>query len=249
MFVSQNNTHMNNKIIGIVNQKGGVGKTTIAALLASYLAYHKKLPVVAGDFDFPQHSLMNIRERNKEILIAEEDKFQNRFLDSMDGVKEYKIFDQALESLPEIVNSFKRDFDGVNLILDLPGTLNIPSFASAIKQIDIAIIPFSPSMADFDATFMAIETIYKINPDILIIAIFNKVKKIVNSKQNASMAAALRNVFRTKNFKFLNHVIYDLELYKRDPITLLFDVETIRLFEELENVMNINIYQDGKIEY
>ncbi len=238
---------MKNLKIGIVNQKGGVGKTTIAALLASYLAYNKKLPVVAGDFDFPQHSLLGLRERNKEIAIADQAKYEERIKDSMKGVKEFKIFDQSLENLTTVVNSFEKDFEGINLIFDLPGTLNIPSFATAIKQMDVVVIPFSPSMADFDATFMAIETIYQYNPNILVVAVFNKVKKIVNAKQNESMASALRTFFKARNFKFLNRVIYDLELYKREPITLLHDPETCGVFDELEETINLKLYDNGKV--
>lgn len=47
---------MNNDVlkIAICNQKGGVGKSTITTLLASYLCYRKGYRIMIADSDYPQ---------------------------------------------------------------------------------------------------------------------------------------------------------------------------------------------------
>ena len=44
-------------LVAISNQKGGVGKSALTVVLASYLHYEKDLNVAIIDCDSPQHSL------------------------------------------------------------------------------------------------------------------------------------------------------------------------------------------------
>ena len=48
--------------VALSNQKGGVGKSTLTVLLASYFHYHKAKNVLVVDCDYPQHSMMTMRE-------------------------------------------------------------------------------------------------------------------------------------------------------------------------------------------
>ena len=41
--------------VALSNQKGGVGKSTLTVLLASYFHYHKAKNVLVVDCDYPQH--------------------------------------------------------------------------------------------------------------------------------------------------------------------------------------------------
>ncbi len=56
-------------MIAFSNQKGGVGKSTMTILLASYLHYTKNLNVAVVDCDSPQYSLGNMRERDKQAVM------------------------------------------------------------------------------------------------------------------------------------------------------------------------------------
>ncbi len=53
--------------ISICNQKGGVGKSALSTLLASYLHYICKCKVLVVDCDYPQWSIYNQRSRELEI--------------------------------------------------------------------------------------------------------------------------------------------------------------------------------------
>ena len=54
--------------VTIYNEKGGVGKTTITALLASYLAYARGKRVCVLDFDYPSYHFMELRRSELSIL-------------------------------------------------------------------------------------------------------------------------------------------------------------------------------------
>lgn len=55
--------------ISFSTQKGGVGKSTMTTLLASVLHYRLGFNVLVMDCDFPQHSLTNMRERDKRTIM------------------------------------------------------------------------------------------------------------------------------------------------------------------------------------
>ena len=54
--------------ISIYNEKGGVGKTTVTSLLASFLAYAKGKRVCILDFDYPSYHFMELRRSELSIL-------------------------------------------------------------------------------------------------------------------------------------------------------------------------------------
>lgn len=55
--------------ISFSTQKGGVGKSTLTTLIASVLHYRLGYNVLIIDCDFPQHSLTNMRERDKKNIM------------------------------------------------------------------------------------------------------------------------------------------------------------------------------------
>ena len=55
-------------LVAFSNQKGGVGKSTVTAVLASYFNYVKGLKVAVVDCDYPQFSLEKLRGRDLKNL-------------------------------------------------------------------------------------------------------------------------------------------------------------------------------------
>lgn len=54
--------------VAFSNQKGGVGKSTLTVLVASYLYYELGVKVAIMDCDSPQHSLKGERDRELKDL-------------------------------------------------------------------------------------------------------------------------------------------------------------------------------------
>ncbi|PXV57140.1 AAA domain-containing protein [Dysgonomonas alginatilytica] len=57
--------------IAFSTQKGGVGKTAFTVLLSSYLHYQQGKSIAVIDCDFPQHSIMEMRKRDQELVITD----------------------------------------------------------------------------------------------------------------------------------------------------------------------------------
>ena len=54
--------------VAFATQKGGIGKSTVTALAASYLHNVKGLNVAVVDCDAPQHSIHGLRERELKLI-------------------------------------------------------------------------------------------------------------------------------------------------------------------------------------
>ena len=55
--------------IAFATQKGGIGKTTLTVLTASYLHYVKGYNVAVVDCDAPQNSIADLRAREINCLL------------------------------------------------------------------------------------------------------------------------------------------------------------------------------------
>ena len=60
------------KFVAFSTQKGGAGKTTLTVLAASYLHYVKGFNVAVIDCDYPQHSIVEMRERDLKLALEDE---------------------------------------------------------------------------------------------------------------------------------------------------------------------------------
>ena len=60
------------KYVAFSTQKGGVGKTTLTVLVASYLHYVKGFNVAVVDCDYPQYSIVEMRERDLKTVMEDE---------------------------------------------------------------------------------------------------------------------------------------------------------------------------------
>lgn len=128
---------MKNRIVIFSNIKGGVGKTTLCALLASYLA-EKGCPVIAIDADL-QASLYRHRQREKDVAPDVQAPWNVERLDTADS-----------EHLKRVIGKLK-EVPGVVLI-DCPGNLNDRNLEYIYQSADTAIIPLSFDADTVDAT-------------------------------------------------------------------------------------------------
>ena len=128
---------MKNKIIIFSNIKGGVGKTTLCALFASYLA-EKGCPVIAIDADL-QASLYRHRQREKDVAPEAQIPWTVELLDTSDRGHLERVMGK-LKSVPGIV------------LIDCPGNLNDRNLEYIYKSADVAIIPISFDADTVDAT-------------------------------------------------------------------------------------------------
>jgi len=188
--------------IGIVNQKGGVGKTTVAQNLASFLTKEYGKKILAIDLD-PQSSLTTclgyspddlentITKALKKTIDGEEINIREYILKNKEGI--YLIGSDILLTkieralAPETMREFvlKRTLEGLEalnfdfILIDTPPFLSL-LVDNALTYIDRVLIPISPEFLSYKAFSILAGSLKEIkdktNPDLEIIGIiFNLV--------------------------------------------------------------------------
>lgn len=145
-------------VIIIGNQKGGAGKSTLTLLLANYLALVKGCKVTILDMDYQQ----SIAQKYEKAKILE-------------NAEPYDVVAFNLQEFPEIENTLKRNPKDVALI-DLPGKLDDDGLIRVFKAADVAVCPFSYDEFTFESTIPFALVLQKINPDVRILFIPNRIK-------------------------------------------------------------------------
>lgn len=135
---------MDNKIIIFSNIKGGVGKTTLCALFASYLA-EQGYPVIAIDADL-QASLYRHRKRESDVNPEIVPMWNVELLNTADAEQTQLVVDK-LKTVPGLV------------LVDCPGNLNDRNLECLYKSADAAVIPLSFDADTVDATGLFIKAL------------------------------------------------------------------------------------------
>ena len=141
--------------VAFSTQKGGMGKTAITVLMASYLHYVKGLHVVVVDCDFPQHSIVNERKRDGELVIK--DNYFKRMAYEMYGtlgIKAYPVKasmpENAIKDAQALIDSTQKEFDVI--FFDLPGTLNSEGVIKTLAAMDYIFTPISADRLVLEST-------------------------------------------------------------------------------------------------
>ena len=126
--------------IAFSSQKGGVGKSTFTALVASTLHYRMGYNVAVLDCDYPQHSLLKMRERDLKT-VRENESFRKMAHKQFMNInkKAYTIekckAETALSEANDLIQSSTVPFDVI--FCDLPGTDN----STGIPLVRRAVLP------------------------------------------------------------------------------------------------------------
>ncbi|MBP1164561.1 MULTISPECIES: ParA family protein [unclassified Chryseobacterium] len=135
-------------IITFSTQKGGVGKSTFTTLTASILHYRLGYNVAVFDCDFPQYSLIQMRERDLKTVMQNEvlKKMAHKQFTTINK-KAYPIFQTRADTVLEEIEKYldHQEIRPDIIFLDLPGTVNTAGVLRALASINHI---FSPITAD-----------------------------------------------------------------------------------------------------
>jgi len=135
--------------VGFGSLKGGVGKSSIAEILASYLYYEKKINLFVVDCDFSQYSFYKMRERDKQAVQngspALLERMKNHF--QTFGKPAYRILKSISENALKDAQRFIAEnnlekFDYV--FFDLPGRADDTALVGLTVDMDYVISPIEP---------------------------------------------------------------------------------------------------------
>ena len=124
--------------IALSNQKGGVGKSTMTVLLASYFHYVMGKRVAVVDCDYPQFSIQSLRTRDMQNV--EKSEYLQRMLYEQ---HERTGQNPVLTSGPDkVLETALRLTDTCDVVFfDLPGTVNSPGVLETIINMDYLFTP------------------------------------------------------------------------------------------------------------
>lgn len=147
----------NTKFIAFSSQKGGVGKSTFTTVIASLLHYRLGYNIAVVDADFPQHSLMKMRERDLTMVMENETLKKLAYKQfSTINKKAYPIINCKAENVLEEVNCFiESSVVPIDVVFfDLPGTVNTAGILNALTQMHHIFTPITADRLVMESTLV-----------------------------------------------------------------------------------------------
>lgn len=136
--------------IGFGSQKGGVGKSTIAEVLAGYLYYEKDIRLLVVDCDYAQHSYFRLRERDK-AAVEESPALQEKLKNYIRKTRKrsYRVLKAKPEDALKTAEKYLAEHmdETISVILyDLPGRSDSTELLSLALEMDFIISPIEADL-------------------------------------------------------------------------------------------------------
>ena len=162
------NKEMNKEtFVAFATQKGGVGKSTVTALVANYVHNVMGRNVAVIDCDEPQHSIAGLRDK-ETVLIEKNDSLKavacEHFRKS--GRKAFPIIrSNAVKALDDADRLLSEDGCKPEIVFfDLPGTLKSDGVIKTLSQMDYI---FTPVSADRFVVESALQFVMMFNDNLV----------------------------------------------------------------------------------
>ena len=217
------NERMNKEtFVAFATQKGGVGKSTITALVANYVHNVMGLDVAVIDCDEPQHSIAGLRDK-ETALIEKNDSLKavawEHFRKS--GRKAFPIIrSNAVKALDDADRLLSEDGYKPDIVFfDLPGTLKSDGVIKTLSQMDYI---FTPVSADRFVVESALQFVMMFN-DNLVTTGLAKTKGIslfwtmVDGREKTELYDLYGKLFAENNFHVLDTRLPDSKRFRREP--------------------------------
>jgi chromosome partitioning protein len=170
-------------VIIIGNQKGGAGKSTLTLLLANYLTQNKKCKVTVLDMDYQQ----SISQKFEKAKILE-------------NAEPYEVLAFGLADFPMMADTI-RDNPKDIVLIDLPGKLDDDGLIGVFKAAQVAICPFAYDEFSFESTIPFALVLKKINPEVHLLFVPNRIKANVKYEIKADVNEQLNQLGHVKVVK------------------------------------------------
>lgn len=148
------------KYVAFSTQKGGAGKTTLTVLAASWLHYMKGYNVAVIDCDYPQHSIVEMRERDLKTA-TENDYYKRMAYEQFTRLdkKAYPVIEsdtkEALADAEYLLSQGGRDY----LFFDLPGTMNNPDLVHTLARMNYIVAPICADRVVLESSLNYVVTV------------------------------------------------------------------------------------------
>jgi cellulose biosynthesis protein BcsQ len=214
-------TKKKNLKISFSTPKGGVGKSTMTALLSSVLHYRLGFNVLVMDCDFPQHSLANMRERDlKTIMQNDYHKRAAMRLYQSINKKAYPIIsckpEEAMAKALEYIDQSAVEPDIT--FFDLPGTANTKGVLTTLRTMDFIFSPISADRLVMESTLSFTKAFLGL-PET---ADSNKYQKMwmfwnqVDGREKTGIYEAYQSIIRELDLSVMTSKIMDSKRFRKE---------------------------------
>lgn len=148
--------------LGFASQKGGVGKSSLAEILASILYYEKGISLLVVDCDGTQESFFKLRQRERRVIEGSETiSKQMKVFFTKFGKHAYPIIRSTPKNVITYVNEYIRTHDiKVNLVIfDFPGHASTEDLLQLSIDMDYIITPIEADPQSLVSSFAYARTI------------------------------------------------------------------------------------------
>ncbi|KGN79860.1 conjugal transfer protein TraA [Porphyromonadaceae bacterium COT-184 OH4590] len=205
--------------VAFSTQKGGAGKTTLTVLVASYLHYVKGYNVVVVDCDFPQHSIVEMRERDLK-MVMEDEHYKRMAYEQFSalGKKAYVIIESspenAITDAIEVIDETNPNF----VFFDLPGTINNADVVKTLSWMDYILAPISADRVVLESTLQYAITINDtlITPGRATIKGMYLLWNLVDGREKTELYQVYEDVIEKLGFPVFKTFLPDSKRFRRE---------------------------------
>ncbi len=210
--------------VAFSTQKGGVGKTALTVLIASYLHYRQGMNIAIVDCDYPQHSIAEMRKRDSDQVMGD-DHYKRMAFNQFTELnrKAYPVEESdptnAIESAQKLIAQSDTHFDII--FFDLPGTLNTQGVVRTLSNMDYI---FSPISADRVVLESTLNFASSLNDNIISVGKGNikglyLLWNLVDGREKSEHYEAYESVIAELGLPILKTFIPDTKRFRREQNT------------------------------
>jgi cellulose biosynthesis protein BcsQ len=205
--------------IAFSTQKGGVGKTTLTVLAASYLHYIRGYNVAIVDCDYPQYSIMDMRERDIEQVTGD-DYYKRLAHNQFTALKKkaYPVEESKPVDAVKIAEALQQADDLDFIFFDLPGTINSEGVVKTLASMDYIFVPISADRVVLEST---LQFAILLNDNLITtgksnIKSLNLVWNMVDGREKTELYHAYDNAIAELGLQVMQTVIPDSKRFRRE---------------------------------
>ncbi len=208
------------KHVAFATQKGGAGKTTLTVLLASQLHYVYGYEVAIIDCDYPQHSVIKLR--NRDVDMIQMDPFYKAMaykqFDKLNK-KGYSVVEASFEDALEKAKELSEQMPELDFIFfDLPGTVNAKGVTTVIMNMDYIITPITADRVVLESSisFAALVNEKLITTGLSKIKGINMVWNMVDKREKTELYDVYETVINELGISIFESTVSDSKKFRRD---------------------------------
>ena len=206
-------------LVAFSTQKGGMGKTALTVLSASYLHYERGYNVAVIDCDYPQHSIVEMRERDVERVTCD-DYYKTMAYQQFKTLQKraYTVEESNAADAIAVANQLQQDNELDFIFFDLPGTLNMAGVIKTLATMDYIFVPVSADRVVLESTLQFATAIR----DNLITTGKSNIKdlymiwNLVDGRERTELYHAYDDAIRELGLQTIKTVIPDTKRFRRE---------------------------------